>query len=492
MADRVGQQFGNYRLLRLLGKGGFAEVYLGEHIHLGTQAAIKLLIAELTSEEVEQFYEEARLIAHLEHDHVVPVLDFGIENTVPYLVMKYAPNGTLRNRHPKGTKVPLSTAVSYIKQIAEALQYAHERKIIHRDIKPQNILLDTKNEIWLSDFGIAAIAHNTASLNTQAYFGTPHYSAPEQIQNKPRPASDQYALGIVVYEWLTGALPFSGDIASVIYQHLSTPPPSLRDKFPSISPEVEQVVMRALEKKPEKRFASVQELADALEACQPEPGKLLFVYHGHSSQISSIGWSPDGQYIASASWDNTVQVWEAMIGRKVFTWVSDSTYGGQATPNVVAWAPNGKQIAVGTEGRGVYIYDTVTGKELSQYGRSFSAYHGGHVEGMAWSLDGRYIASGIDDDWSGSRSTGFNSVDVWEVATQHKVSTCYWSSSHIPAIAIAWSLDGSQIVIVVGDGIYRPEVTVCDATTGQKVLSYRGPSFDENLSNQCQYGGMVS
>jgi len=279
MADRIGQQFGNYRLVRLLGKGGFAEVYLGEHIHLGTQAAIKLLTADLTGQEKEQFRNEARLIAHLEHDHIVPVLEFDFENTIPFLVMKYAPKGTLRDRHPKGTQVPLSIVVSYIKQIAEALQYAHVRKIIHRDIKPQNILLGPKNEIWLSDFGIAAIAHNTASLNTQSYFGTPHYSAPEQIQNKPRPASDQYALGIVVYEWLTGSLPFSGDIAQVIHQHLSTVPSPLREKNSSISAEIDTIVLKALEKKIENRFESVQAFAAALEKAFKLPGEEFYLEH---------------------------------------------------------------------------------------------------------------------------------------------------------------------------------------------------------------------
>jgi len=146
----------------------------------------------------------------------------------------------------------------------------------------------------------------------------------------------------------------------------------------------------------------------------------------------------------------------------------------------VAWNPNGKQIAVGTYSAGVTIYDANTGDELPGYDRHFSGYRGSNVQGMAWSPNGKYIASGIDDDWSGSRSTGishgFNSVDVWEVATQHKLSTCHWSFSDLPAIAITWSLDGRQVVIVVGDEDHDPGVTVYDATTGQEVLSYRGPS----------------
>lgn len=395
--------------------------------------------------------------------------------------MKYAPNSTLRKRHPRGTRVPLATTVSYIKEIAPALQYAHFRKHIHRDVKPENILLGPNDKIWLSDFGIAALAHNTSSLNTQGYAGTAIYSAPEQIQGKPRPASDQYSLGIIVYEWLTGVPPFSGDITAVIYQHLSTPPPPLREKVPSIPPEVEDVVLKALIKDPAQRFKSIQDFADALEACQSKSGTLLLAYQGHSREVTSVEWSPDGKRIASASCDGTVQVWEATTGQRSFMWNGPEVYvGGYANPRVVAWDPDGKRIAVGTNGAGVEVYDTDTGKKLSRYDRHYSVYSGTWVKGMAWSPDGKYIASGIEDDWSRSEGRmtihGFNSVDVWEVATQHKLTTCHWSSSDLHAIKIAWSLNGRQISIVAGNEYRKPEVTVCDATTGQKVLSYRGPS----------------
>src|SRR5437763_5102189 len=141
MTDRVGQQLGNYRLVRLLGRGGFAEVYLGEHIHLNTQAAVKVLYTYLASDELEKFRDEARTIARLEHPHIVRVLDFGVEDDVPFLVMNYEAHGTLRQRYPRGTPLQLNTIVTYVKQIADALQYAHEEKLIHRDVKPENKLL---------------------------------------------------------------------------------------------------------------------------------------------------------------------------------------------------------------------------------------------------------------------------------------------------------------------------------------------------------------
>src|SRR5256886_7367002 len=147
MAEHMGQQLGNYRLMQLLGQGNFSEVYLGEHIHLRTQAAIKVLYGQLASHDVEGFLNEARTLAHLRHPHIIQVLDFGVEGTTPFLVMDYAPNGNLRQRHPKGTLLPLDTVITYLTQVAEALQYAHQEKLIHRDIKPENMLLGRNNEL---------------------------------------------------------------------------------------------------------------------------------------------------------------------------------------------------------------------------------------------------------------------------------------------------------------------------------------------------------
>src|SRR5207249_11448551 len=153
-----------------------------------------------------------------------------------FLVIDYAPNGTLRRRYPKGSLVPLPIIISAVKQVADALQYAHEHKIIHRDVKPENMLLGRRREILLSDFGIATIAHSTSSLSTSAEgtSGTLSYMAPEQIEGHPRPASDQYALAVVVYEWLCGERPFEGSVSELIAQQLSIPPLPLRERMPTI------------------------------------------------------------------------------------------------------------------------------------------------------------------------------------------------------------------------------------------------------------------
>jgi eukaryotic-like serine/threonine-protein kinase len=265
MADLVGQQLGRYHLVRLIGQGGFADVYLGEHIHLNTHAAIKVLQMRLVGSSMEQFRNEARTIASLVHPNIIRVLDFGVENGIPFLIMDYAANGTLRQRHPKGAVLPPAVFIPYVKQVASALQYAHDRKFIHRDVKPENMLLGRDNEVLLSDFGLVLIAQSTGSRSIQEMSGTIAYMAPEQLQGKPHPASDQYSLGIIVYEWLTGDRPFNGAFVEIASQQMLTPPAPLHEKIPGISPAIEDVVLTALAKNPQQRFASIQAFATALE-----------------------------------------------------------------------------------------------------------------------------------------------------------------------------------------------------------------------------------
>ncbi|TMC24449.1 MAG: serine/threonine protein kinase [Chloroflexi bacterium] len=269
--NRIGQQLGNYRLVRLLGQGGFADVYLGEHVYLKTQAAIKVLHAQITDDNMEGFITEAQTIARLKHPHIIRVLDFGVQNNTPFLVMDYAPKGTLRQLHPRGSRLPLSTIVPYVKQLAGALHYAHSQKLIHRDIKPENMLLGHNEEILISDFGIATMAQSSRYQHTQDVVGTVAYMAPEQIQGKPRPVSDEYALGIVIYEWLMGSCPFQGSFTEIASQHVFATPASLQEKLPALSPDVEKVIMMALAKDPQQRFANLQAFANALEQASAHP-----------------------------------------------------------------------------------------------------------------------------------------------------------------------------------------------------------------------------
>jgi serine/threonine protein kinase len=266
MAGQISQQLGNYRLIKQLGHGGFADVYLGEHVYLKTKAAIKVLHTRLANEDVEIFRTEALTIAHLTHPHIIRVLDFAVENFVPFLIMEYAPYGNLRQRHPVGTSVPPTTFLSYVQQIASALQYAHDRRLIHRDVKPENMLVGRDNEILLSDFGTVLVAQSSLSQSTEeTVIGTLSYMAPEQILGKPRPASDQYALAVVVYEWLSGTKPFKGSYMEIVTQHLSAAPPPLDQTALFLPPTVQQVLLRALAKDPHQRFPRVRDFADTLE-----------------------------------------------------------------------------------------------------------------------------------------------------------------------------------------------------------------------------------
>ena len=246
----IGQQLGNYQLQRLLGQGGFADVYLGEHMYLKTVAAIKVLHTHLASEDSERFVNEARTIARLAHPNIVRVLDFGIEGHIPFLVMEYAPYGTLRQRYPTGVRLPLVEIMPYAVHVATALQYAHSNKLIHRDVKPENMLINPNRDTWLSDFGMALIAQSSHYQSTQEVVGTAAYMAPEQLQGKPQPASDQYALGIVIYEWLSGERPFRGSFTEIASQHVLAPPPPLYGRVPGITSDVEDVVFTTLNKDP--------------------------------------------------------------------------------------------------------------------------------------------------------------------------------------------------------------------------------------------------
>ncbi len=296
MADRAGQQLGNYRLIRLIGKGGFAEVYLGEHVFLNTPVAVKVLHTQLSREDMQKFLKEARTIARLVHPHIVRVTDFGVEGETPFLVMDYAPNGTLHQRHPPGSVLQPATVANYISQVAEALQYAHNERLVHRDIKPENMLIGRNNDILLSDFGIALVTQSSLYQNTEDVVGTIIYMSPEQINGKPRPASDQYALAIVAYEWLCGDTPFHGSFTELCTQHMYATPPSLRAKNPHISPELDQVLQTALAKDPHLRFGSVQAFANAFgQAAQA--GKTPSI----SPPLILPSSLPDTQYLAPSS-----------------------------------------------------------------------------------------------------------------------------------------------------------------------------------------------
>jgi serine/threonine protein kinase len=272
MVIQPGQKLGNYSVLRIIGQGGFADVYLGQHVYLHTQAAIKVLQAHMAQDDFVSFQAEAKTIANLTHPHIVRVLEFGKEEDLPFLVMEYCPHGTLRERHLRGTRISLAECVGYVKQVAAALHYAHGLKVIHRDIKPENMLVSKDGSILLSDFGIALVAQSSRYQSRQDMVGTLAYMAPEQFDGKVTFASDQYALGVVVYEWLCGEMPFQGSPMEIIAQRFKGQIPSLQAKVPGLPVAVELVLRKALASDPRQRFGSIQAFAEALE--QASQGKM--------------------------------------------------------------------------------------------------------------------------------------------------------------------------------------------------------------------------
>jgi len=287
MKQQEWQRLGNYWITGFLGRGGFANVYLGEHISLGRLAAIKVLTGRPTRDKLERFWTEASITAELTHRHIVQVFDFDEESFPPFLVMQYARYGSLEALH-RGERLSLDTIVSYVKQIAGALDYAHRRGITHCDVKPNNILLDADGTVLVSDFGVAVSTGRNAAI-PRIFGGTATYMAPEQYRGGPLPASDQYSLGIMVYEWLSGHPPFYGSSSYEInMQHEHDTPPPLWRTAPSTPHAVQSVVSQALEKDPHHRFPSVGSFAQALErAYQEEEEVLAPVPSRHHEPITS-------------------------------------------------------------------------------------------------------------------------------------------------------------------------------------------------------------
>lgn len=272
-----GSVLGNYRLLHQLGQSGqgmSSQVYIAEHITQHTSVALKVLEGYQDQTELERFVARASVLTHLSHPHIVSVLDYGVVEGTAFLVMRYLAHGTLRQRHPRGTRLDPLLILSYVQQIADALWYVHQHNLIHRDIKPHNLLLDESGNVLISDFGIAVVSQSHAPEFSafHDFEGTAPYAAPEQLQGKPRRSSDQYALAVVVYEWLCGTWPFSGSFDEVVRKQLFEPPPPFSEKGVSVVPALEQVIMRALAKEPEQRFPTVLAFAQALQdAIQPQP-----------------------------------------------------------------------------------------------------------------------------------------------------------------------------------------------------------------------------
>ncbi len=261
-----------YKILEQLGGGGMAVVYKGQDTLLNRLVTIKVLRSEFTSDEdfVSRFRREAQAVARLSHPNIVSIYDVGEENETYYLVMEFVDGDNLKNLIRKQGTVPVLQALEFAGQICDALEHAHENGIVHRDIKPHNILITRSGRAKLTDFGIARESTAATMTQTDAIVGSVHYLSPEQARGEMAgPTSDLYSLGVVLYEMVTGVLPFHGDTpVSIALKHIQTSPVPPSSLNPAVSPDVDKVIGRAMAKKPGDRYQTAGEMRAGLNVLQ--------------------------------------------------------------------------------------------------------------------------------------------------------------------------------------------------------------------------------
>jgi len=457
---------GNYHLQHHIGKGAFADVYLGKHVHLNTEAAIKILHTTLSTSDKQEFLREAQMIAKLDHQHIVRVLDFDfLPDNTPCLVMEYAAHGSLRQRYPHGKHLTPTDILPYLYQLAEALTYVHNKKIVHCDIKPENILLDAQNRVLLADFGIATLARQTGQRTS----GTPPYMAPEQIQGQPELASDQYALAIMVYEWLCGKRPFTGQANEEIKnKHSHTPPQPLRQLVPTLSSEIEHVVLQALAKKPNERFQDVKEFVTKFEeAAQTSSTFTSQPTSGNGTSLPRPRVSSNAAQASiihstlTAQGGNVITATQpAVQGRGTITatelacvshlkqgeMLYELNLGQRYAVRTLAWSSDSQTLAAGCDNHRTFTWDALTGQNKREY-----LLHETQVRSIAWAPNGRLLASAYANQI----------VHIWnpdEQEPQPIVTFCGHMSQTAKlglACALAWSFNGQFLASACNDHTAR-------------------------------------
>ena len=274
MSGLIGQNFGRYQILELLGEGGMATVYKAYDTRLEREVAIKVIRRDAFSPDemdmmLKRFEREAKSLGRLSHPNIVGVIDYGEHEGSPYLVMVYLSGGTLKER--LGKPMPWQEAIRLLLPIAHALEYVHERNIINRDVKPSNILMTEKGQPMLTDFGLVKIfgehEKDTTSLTSSGTgLGTPDYMAPEQWTGEPTAQSDLYSLGVVLYEMITGHRPYTADTpAGVLLKQATESLPLPKQYIPDLPKDVESVLLKVLAKEPGDRYPDMHAFIDELQ-----------------------------------------------------------------------------------------------------------------------------------------------------------------------------------------------------------------------------------
>jgi serine/threonine protein kinase len=305
MEDLTGKQFGHYEIVAPLGEGGMAAVYRAYQPSMDRHVAIKVLPRNMASSEefIARFRREAKLLAQLQHAHILPVFDYGEEGGYPYIVMPFVPSGTLADTLVK-KRLTLSQVRRIVTQIGDALSYAHARGMIHRDIKPSNILIDERGNCLLTDFGLARMVEASTKLTfSGAVMGTPAYMSPEQgagsdIDHR----SDIYSLAIILYEMVTGRVPYTAETpVAIVFKHIQDPLPSARNLNPELPDAVEEVLQKALAKSPDNRFQSAEDFVLAIQAAIPDSSPSIKALPPIGSVNTRVPDSPPAPLTAAAN-----------------------------------------------------------------------------------------------------------------------------------------------------------------------------------------------
>ncbi|HSH77333.1 MAG TPA: serine/threonine-protein kinase, partial [Herpetosiphonaceae bacterium] len=276
MDSLIGKRLGRYAVEELIARGRTAAVYRAVNAGTGDTVALKVLLPELAVTDTtlrQRFLREASIVRQLAHPHIVPVMDAGEQDGLLYIAMPFMVGGTVRDWLAE-SRVTVRDVVAVFSPVAGALDYAHERGIVHRDVKPTNILLSAEGQPFLSDFGIAQATSATRLTGTGVILGTTEYLSPEQVQGQPLTGrSDQYALGVVIYEALTGRCPFLLDggldgFLALAMRIATQPPPPPHTLNSSIGPAVEKALLRALAKHPDDRYPTCHDLVTALDSAR--------------------------------------------------------------------------------------------------------------------------------------------------------------------------------------------------------------------------------
>ncbi len=275
MTLNKGDDFAGYEIKTRIGSGGMATVYQAYHERLDRHVAIKVLHESFVRDDtfLERFEREARIIARLEHPHIVPIYDYAEIEGQPYIVMKYIEGGTLKRRVIK-EGIAIDDMANMMSMLADALTYAHEKGVLHRDIKPSNILIDERDLPYISDFGLARIAQvGDSTISHDMMLGTPFYISPEQARGERdlSPATDVYAFAVILYELLTGQVPFGGDTAyAIVHEQIYSPPTPPSHINAELTPALDDVLLKALAKKPAQRYQTATALMRDLKVALAE------------------------------------------------------------------------------------------------------------------------------------------------------------------------------------------------------------------------------